>query len=74
MNNVRHAPPYADERNHLTNPTAHKPKAQTRRLGIFFRDSVMGDLVFWCMVGAQGRTCIVFNGPDATIVSINQCN
>jgi len=39
-----------------------------------FRDCVLGGLVFWCMLGRLGRTSFVNNGPDATVVSINQCN
>jgi len=59
MKKISYVPPYANEQNHLANPTAHKPKAQIFRLGILLS----------CVLGRLGRTSFVINGPGATIVS-----
>ena len=52
MNKGRPAPPYTDERNHLTKTDRSNPKLKTH-LGIFpFVRSQTGGLAFWCMLGA----------------------
>jgi len=51
MNKGRRAPPYTDERNHLTRPL--KSKAQNSSRGNFaFVRSQTGGLAFWFMLGA----------------------
>jgi len=52
MNKGRYAPPYTDERNHLTKTDRSNQKLKTH-LGTFaFVRTQTGGLAFWCMLGA----------------------